>query len=130
MRKGTVSRMRERYAQTVLTFRITYVHIISFVICFGGLRVACWPLVPKFAGSNLIPTKERLAAIRLAETNQCDRCAKVDILIHRLTDCTPSADIWKWTRTRLAAILRSDQRYIPNDWTTRPQCHIWPPPAP
>jgi len=25
MRKGTVSRMRERYAQTVLTFRITYV---------------------------------------------------------------------------------------------------------
>jgi len=26
MRKVTVSRMRERYAQTVLTFRITYVH--------------------------------------------------------------------------------------------------------
>jgi len=25
MRKGPVSRMRERYAQTVLTFRITYV---------------------------------------------------------------------------------------------------------
>jgi hypothetical protein len=25
MRKGTVSRMRERYAQTVLTFRITFV---------------------------------------------------------------------------------------------------------
>ena len=27
MRKGTVSRMRERYAQTVLTFRITYAWI-------------------------------------------------------------------------------------------------------
>ena len=23
------------------------------VIGFGGLEVACWPLVPKFAGSNL-----------------------------------------------------------------------------
>ena len=29
MRKVTVSRMRERYAQTVLTFRITYVHYIE-----------------------------------------------------------------------------------------------------
>ena len=27
MRKVTVPRMRERYAQTVLTFRITYVHV-------------------------------------------------------------------------------------------------------
>ena len=26
MHKVTISRMRERYAQTVLTFRITYVH--------------------------------------------------------------------------------------------------------
>jgi len=30
MRKGTVSRMRERYAQTVLTFRITYVNVFIF----------------------------------------------------------------------------------------------------
>jgi len=27
MRKVTVSRMRKRYAQTVLTFRITYVYV-------------------------------------------------------------------------------------------------------
>jgi len=26
---------------------------IVIAICFGGLGVACWPLVPKFAGSNL-----------------------------------------------------------------------------
>ena len=26
--------------------------VILFKIGFGGLRVACWPLVPKFAGSN------------------------------------------------------------------------------
>ena len=29
MRKMTVSRMRERYAQTVLTFRITYVQVFT-----------------------------------------------------------------------------------------------------
>jgi len=57
---------------------------------------------------DLIPTKERLAAIRLAASNQCDRRAKADTLIHRLTDCTSSADIWKWTRSRLAAILIND----------------------
>jgi len=32
MRKVTVLRMRERYAQTVLTFRITYVYMTMFKI--------------------------------------------------------------------------------------------------
>jgi hypothetical protein len=27
-------------------------NIYLFIIGFGGLEVACWPLVPKFAGSN------------------------------------------------------------------------------
>jgi hypothetical protein len=31
--------------------RIFYLHIQGFS-GFGGLGVACWPLVPKFAGSN------------------------------------------------------------------------------
>jgi len=30
--------------------RVIYIHI--HIIGFGGLEVACWPLVPKFAGSN------------------------------------------------------------------------------
>ena len=30
MRKVTVSRIRERYAQTVLTYRITYVYVCMF----------------------------------------------------------------------------------------------------
>ena len=40
MRKVTVSRMRERYAQTVLTFRITYVEAKhNFSSRFSVLRV-------------------------------------------------------------------------------------------
>ena len=29
-----------------------YLIIITYYSGFGGLEVACWPLVPKFAGSN------------------------------------------------------------------------------
>ena len=29
-----------------------YLKYVRHIIGFGGLRVACWPLVPKFAGSN------------------------------------------------------------------------------
>jgi len=34
MRKGTVWRMRERYVQTVLTFRITYVYIYMYIYIY------------------------------------------------------------------------------------------------
>ena len=48
MRKVTVSRMRERYAQTVLTFRITYVawnegkarKVVYFETASGGKRIS------------------------------------------------------------------------------------------
>ena len=29
-----------------------YIYIYIHISGFGGLGVACWPLVPKFAGSN------------------------------------------------------------------------------
>ena len=29
-----------------------FILVIDTTIGFGGLEVACWPLVPKFAGSN------------------------------------------------------------------------------
>ena len=36
-------------------FFILYIYIYIYIYIytgFGGLEVACWPLVPKFAGSN------------------------------------------------------------------------------
>ena len=37
-----------------LLFKHAYQTVRRKVLCggFGGLEVACWPLVPKFAGSN------------------------------------------------------------------------------
>ena len=40
------------------SYPLNFAQIIYFVHCntsqigFGGLEVVCWPLVPKFAGSN------------------------------------------------------------------------------
>jgi len=31
---------------------LLYVMLLRMLYMFGGLGVACWPLVPKFAGSN------------------------------------------------------------------------------
>jgi len=38
----------------LLLYAISYILYIIYVCVsgFGGLGVACWPLVPKFAGSN------------------------------------------------------------------------------
>jgi hypothetical protein len=49
-----------RFVRTSETSHSNHKKIIILTVfmtgsCFGGLEVACWPLVPKFAGSN--PTK-------------------------------------------------------------------------
>ena len=41
-------KIRIKINKIKMTFRYIYI----FVSGFGGLGVACWPLVPKFAGSN------------------------------------------------------------------------------
>jgi len=51
---GSVENTRFSLGSTTVIF-ITlyiYIYIYIYVIGFGGLEVACWPLVPKFASSN------------------------------------------------------------------------------
>jgi len=75
---------------------------------------------------DLVPTKSRLAAIQLSASPQCDSCNKLDTIIHRLTNRSNSARIWRWTSARLAMMLRIDTRHIPAEWTT-PDFHLWHP---
>jgi hypothetical protein len=77
---------------------------------------------------EIIPTNERLATIRLADTDRCNLCGNTDSLQHRLTRCGAGSVIWNWMRARLAAITRTDPRTIPEEWTLRPDCLFWPPP--
>jgi len=45
--------------------------------------------------------------------HMCVECARKDSVNHRLT-CEMSDEIWSWTRMRVAMLLRTDPRYIPN----------------
>jgi len=74
----------------------------------------------------LIPTNDRLAKIKRSTTDNCQHCGRVDTLIHRLTKCSEGADIWMWTRSRIAIILCMDPKYILPEWTVRPSFHFWP----
>ena len=47
---GNLIHVYNRLAVRLLHFIVAYVYILFSG--FGGLGVACWPLVPKFADSN------------------------------------------------------------------------------
>jgi len=76
---------------------------------------------------DLIPTNDRLAKIQQSTTNNCQLCCRVDTLIHRQNECSEGAGIWRWTRSRIASIIRLDPKYILPEWTVRPSFHFWPP---
>ena len=47
--------LRKPVHRLALRLKQTYQMTLSVMLCssgFGGLEVECWPLVPKFAGSN------------------------------------------------------------------------------
>ena len=76
---------------------------------------------------DIVPTNERLYAIRLVKSDRCRHCNRRDTLIHRLMAYNEGMAIWWWTKERLAQLLRMDQRHIPDDWCLRPQFLLWPP---
>jgi exonuclease III len=76
---------------------------------------------------DLIPTNVRLKKIRLSNTDECRVCGGEDTLSHRMTECGEGQLIWRWTRARIAGILRMESRYIPESWLLRPDFQLWPP---
>jgi hypothetical protein len=46
---------------------------------------------------------------------------------HRIIVCWEGRSIWKWTCTRLASILRTNEAQIPDEWPMCPAFHLWPP---
>ena len=44
--------------------------------------------------------------------------------MHRLTDCSEGAEIWRWNRSRIAIILRMHLKYILPKWPLRPSYHL------
>jgi hypothetical protein len=76
---------------------------------------------------DIIPTKHRLATIRLADTNRCNSCGDEDTLQHRLTQCGVSKMLWCWTWERIAAIAATTPLDVPEEWVLRPDFSLRPP---
>ena len=55
---------------------------------------------------EVLPTKERLNRIAITDSDRCNYCGQTDTLSHRIMECGAGGDIWRFTRVRMAAILR------------------------
>ena len=76
---------------------------------------------------DIVPTKEHLHKMRIAPTENCRHCDRKDTLIHRLAECGDGRYQWEWTKERLAIMLRTDARWIPEEWLLRPHFTLWSP---
>ena len=76
---------------------------------------------------DILPTNERLHAIRLSSSPLYTNCGEEDTVMHRIIECDEGRKIWEWTRNRIAWILRMDPVWIPNERTIRPQFKLSPP---
>jgi len=76
---------------------------------------------------DILPTNERLYTIRMVPTDMCQKCARTETLLHRLTECGDGGQIWTWKKQRLAWILRTIPERIPSDWLLRPHFTLFPP---
>jgi hypothetical protein len=47
---------------------------------------------------EIVPTNERMAAKQITTTDRCCRCARLDSLPHRLSDCQEEGCVWAWTK--------------------------------
>jgi hypothetical protein len=75
---------------------------------------------------DIIPTKERLHKIRLAQTPLCPQCNIPDTLQHRITECGEGKEQWIWTKCRIASLLRVEPHCVREEWLYRPQLKITP----
>jgi hypothetical protein len=75
---------------------------------------------------DILPTKERLNRIPISDSDHCNYCGQTDTLSHRIMECGAGGDMWRWTRVRMAAILRINACYVSDYWPLRPQFNLWP----
>jgi hypothetical protein len=76
---------------------------------------------------DILPTNCRLHNIGMAPTDACHNCGGRDTVVHRLIEYDPGPEQWDWMKTRIAAILFMDKKWILDHWILRPQITVWPP---
>jgi hypothetical protein len=63
---------------------------------------------------DFISTQIRLHKIHLQTSDRCVRFTEVYTLIHRMTLYEDTEAIWNYTHSRVALLLRTDIRYMPD----------------
>jgi hypothetical protein len=76
--------------------------------------------------NDILPTRERLAAINLTDTTTCRQCNANDSLSHRLTEYGEGPAIWTGTKSKIAMMLRIDPKHVQISWALHPDYNIWP----
>jgi hypothetical protein len=76
---------------------------------------------------DIEPTNDRLYKIKLRDEPLCNICSKTDTILHRITECKATENIWKWTQELIAQILRTSPQKIKPKWTISPDFNFWPP---
>ena len=81
------------------THRHIYIYIYIYIYSgFGGLGVACWPLVPKFAGSNPAEAFGFLKGEKILSTPSFGGEVKPSVPCRRFAACKISLNVaWKST---------------------------------
>jgi hypothetical protein len=54
---------------------------------------------------DIISTRNRLAALHLAESPDCERCGREDTITHKLIECEGAPLIWNITRQKMSLML-------------------------
>jgi len=55
---------------------------------------------------DILPTRERLAAINLTDIANCRQCNANDSLSHRRMECGEGSAICSWTNSKIAKMLK------------------------
>jgi hypothetical protein len=75
---------------------------------------------------DIVPTGNIVHNIRIVSTNACITRSMPDTLRHRIMDCGEGWYQREWTRRRLALMLRTDPRWVPEECLFRPHLNLCP----
>ena len=53
-------------------------------------------------------------------TRACGQCNKTYTILHTLTTCTATSELWQWTSHKIAVVVFMDPRYVPPQWLLLP----------
>ena len=95
---NTELQKREQTMQKYDNLQLCNIFTIYYKSGFGGLGVACWPLVPKFAGSNPAEAVEFLRGEKILSTPSFGGEVKPSVPCRRFAACKRSLNVaWKST---------------------------------